>query len=93
MKSSRTVAGKMEEKHSLFWEVNPDEIKNILNESDDWVVVRVFEYGTVEDIFDVIKLYGAEKVKTILMREKLKPMAAVMAYLFVGVDRYKRYAS
>lgn len=76
----------------LFWEVNPNRIEQILRESDDWVIVRVFEYGEIEDIFDVINLYGEEKVKAVLINEKLKPIASVMAYLFLGVDRYNNYA-
>ena len=77
----------------LFWEVNPNRIEQILRESDDWVIIRVFEYGEIEDIFDVIQLYGEEKVKEVLNKEKLKPITSVMAYLFLGVDRYNHYAS
>jgi hypothetical protein len=77
----------------LFWEVNPSRIEQVLRESDDWVIVRVFEYGEIEDIFEVIDLYGVEKIKQVLSKENLKPVAAVMAYLFVGVDRYNKYAS
>lgn len=77
----------------LFWEVRPDRIEQILRESDDWVIVRVFEYGEIEDILEVIELYGEEKVKDVLNRENLKPIASVMAYLFLGVDRYHNYAS
>lgn len=77
----------------LFWEVSPDRIPQVLRESDDWVVVRVFEYGQIEDILDVIELYGEQKVKESLSQEKLGPVASVMAYLFLGIDRYNRYAS
>jgi hypothetical protein len=77
----------------LFWEINPDRIEQILRDADDWVIVRVFEYGELEDIFDVIALYGEEKVKTVLQTEKLKPVASVMAYLFLGVDRYNKYVA
>lgn len=84
---------RLQQRHALFWEVSPNRIKDVLRESDDWVVVRVFEYGEIQDIFDIIELYGEEKVKNILQRERLKPMAAVMAYLFLDIDRYKKYAS
>jgi hypothetical protein len=77
----------------LFWEVHPNRIEQILRESDDWVIVRVFEYGEIEDIFNVIKLYGEEKIKDVLRKENLKPIAAVMAYLFLDIDRYNRYAA
>jgi enolase len=76
----------------LFWEIDPSMIEKALVESDDWVIVRVFQYGTIDDIYDVIDLYGEEKVKQVLSTEKLQPMAAAMAYLCLGVDRYKRYA-
>lgn len=75
----------------LFWEVNPSRIEKILQDSNDWVIVRVFEYGEIDDIFDVIELYGEQKVKEVLRKEKLPRIASVMAYLFLEVDRYNRY--
>ncbi len=75
----------------LFWEISPERIPAVLRENDDWVIVRVLEYGTIEDILQVIELYGREKCIEVLSREKLKPMAASMAYLFLHVDRYKRH--
>lgn len=77
----------------LFWEVSPDRVEQVLRDSDDWVIVRVFEYGEIEDILDVIELYGEQKIKNVLSKEKLKPVASVMAYLFMGVDPHNRYAS
>lgn len=76
---------------SLFWEVDPKELMNVLVQSDDWVVGRVFEHGSLDDIAAVIALYGKDKVSAILNEANLKPVAAVMAYLFLGVDRYRRY--
>ena len=67
-------------------------IEKALIESDDWVIPRVFEYGNFQDIYDVIDLYGEEKVKQVLSTERLKRTATVMAYLFLGVDRYNQYA-
>lgn len=78
-------------RRELFWEVSPDRIPQILQENDDWVIVRVFEYGEISDIYDVIRLYGEDKVKQVLRREKLKPVSAVMAYLFLNVDRYGKF--
>jgi hypothetical protein len=77
----------------LFWEVNPENIVHILRECDDWAIIRVFEYGQLEDIYDAIELFGEQKVREVLSREKLKPVTSVMAYLFLGIDRYNRYAS
>lgn len=76
----------------LFWEIDPKEIEKALLESDDWVIVRVFEHGDIPDIHDVIDLYGEEKVKQVLSTEKLDRTATVMAYLLLGVDRYNKYA-
>lgn len=76
----------------LFWEISPDRIAQVLRESDDWVIVRVFQYGTVQDIYSVIDLYGEEKVKDVLTKEELQPMSACMAHLFFGIDRNNRYA-
>ncbi|MBX2894675.1 MAG: hypothetical protein KF763_04490 [Cyclobacteriaceae bacterium] len=76
---------------SLFWEINPNRIASVLEENDDWVIVRVFEYGTIEDIAEVIRVYGKAKVIEVLRQEKLTPIAASMAYLFLHVDRYGRH--
>lgn len=76
----------------LFWEINPNSIEAAFRENDDWVIVRVFEYGTLEDISDVIEFYGKEKTSEVLAREPLKPTAAAMAYLFLNVDRYGHWA-
>jgi hypothetical protein len=46
---------------ALFWDVNQRDIERVLVESDEWVIVRVFQYGTLEDIKAVIKLYGREE--------------------------------
>jgi len=81
----------IKQKH-LFWEIDPNQIPNALIKNDDWVIVRVFEYGSIDDINDVIELYGEEKVKKVLSEQKLKRTAEVMAYLFLGIDRYNRYA-
>lgn len=76
---------------TLFWEISPERIATTLRENDDWVIVRVFEYGTIEDIFNVIRTYGETKVREVLCYEKLKPIAAAMAYLFLNVDRYGKH--
>jgi Mg/Co/Ni transporter MgtE len=77
----------------LFWEVRPERIGDVLRDSSEWAIVRIFEYGELEDIADVIRLFGRDRVKNVLSNEKLNKVAAVMAFLFLGVDRYNRYAS
>lgn len=76
----------------LFWDINKDDIEEVLANSDEWVVIRVFDYGTIEDILEVIRLYGRDKVKHILSGSKLRPMARSMAYIFLDVDSEGRYA-
>ncbi len=76
---------------ALFWDISPERIPTALRENDDWVIVRVFEYGTIEEIFKVIELYGKRKTIDVLSRERLKPMAEAMAHLFLGVDRYGKH--
>lgn len=80
-------------RRALFWDINEKDIERVLVESDDWVVTRVFEYGTLNDIFDVIDLYGKKKVKAILTKSDLRPMARAMAFLSLGVDTHKRYVA
>jgi hypothetical protein len=57
------------------------------------VVVRVFEFGSIEDIFDVIELYGKQKVREILTRETLQPVSAAMAFLFLDIDVRRKHAA
>lgn len=80
-------------RRELFWDINDNEIEHALIHSDDWVIVRVFEYGTLDDVFDVIRLYGKVKVKSVLINATLRPMAKSMAFLFFGIDTNKKYAA
>ncbi len=88
---SQTHIDNLRQRKTLFWEVDPTRIEQVLRESDDWVILRVFEYGTISDIYEVIALYGDKKVKAVLTHEKLKPLTAAMAYFFCGIDRYGKY--
>lgn len=78
-------------KRYLFWEIDKSMIGPALVNNFKWVIPRVFEYGEIEDIWDVIDLYGEKQTKEVLSTEKLKPTANVMAYLFLGIDRYNRF--
>ena len=77
----------------LFWDIHENDIERVLLESDEWVIPRVFEYGSLEDIWDVIELYGRDKVRQVLTSQKLKPMSRAMAFLFLDIDIDKRYVS
>ena len=81
-----TANGKIHLAKELFWDIPEMNIATALSDSADWVTVRVFEYGTLEEITEVIKFYGAEKVKESLLQTKLRPMARAMAWLFLDID-------
>ena len=76
----------------LFWDINEKDIDRVLAESDEWVIPRIFEYGSLDDIRDVIHLYGSDRVKTVLGNLKLTPMSKAMAFLFLDMDPEKSYA-
>ena len=52
----------------IFWDVDFDEID--YNEKYKFVIVRVFERGDIEDIRQVRRYYGDEKVIESLTTEK-----------------------
>jgi hypothetical protein len=89
--SGHRCMSELAQRKSLFWEIDPSRIEQVLETSHEWVVVRVFEYGEIEDIWEVIRLYGKERVAQVLSNADLKPVASVMAYLFLGIDRYHKY--
>ena len=76
---------------ALFWDISPERIGTALIENDDWAIRRIFEYGNLTDIHNAIEFYGREKTASVLSCEKLRPMARVMAYLFLNVDPEHRY--
>jgi hypothetical protein len=73
-------------RNALFWDVDPDDLSRVLRDSDEWVTSRVFNYGTLEDIAEVIAFYGKERTKHALTRVPLKRVGKVMARLFLDVD-------
>lgn len=74
-------------RRTLFWDIPEEDIKCALAESDEWVIMRVFEYGTLNDIFDVIDLYGEQKVRAVLSTSKMPPVTRAMAYLFFDLEQ------
>lgn len=81
-----TANGKINLAKELFWDIPEKNIPLALIQSSEWVVVRVFEYGTLEEIAEIIKFYGKEKVKELLSKSNLRPVAKAMAWLFLEVD-------
>jgi plasmid maintenance system antidote protein VapI len=49
---------------SLFWETNSFDINWI--KQANWVIQRAFEYGNHQEIGEIIRFYGCEKVSEIL---------------------------
>lgn len=72
---------------ALFWEINEQNIGRALMESDEWVIPRVFEYGTLEEINELIRYYGKEKTTAILLHLKgeLKPVTKAMAWYYLNL--------
>lgn len=70
----------------LFWDIPASEISAVIVNSPEWVIPRVFEYGSLQEIADLVKLYGTEKSIEVVKRVSLKPMARTMAYFFLDVD-------
>lgn len=87
------VMTKLAERRELFWDVAESEIPTLLIHAPEWVVPRVFEYGTVADIDAVIRHYGSEKVSAILHASTMRPVTRAMAFLFLGIDPAGYYAS
>jgi hypothetical protein len=81
-----TPNGKVNLGRELFWEINEKDIGKALMESDEWVVPRVFEYGTLKEIAEIIRYYGKDKVLDILLKVQLKPMSKAMAWYYLGLD-------
>jgi hypothetical protein len=91
MSANTTLKTPLVTRKELFWEISPERVETALSENPDWAIVRIFEYGKIADILDAIELYGPQKTTRVLSREKLRPMAHVMAYLFLNVDPERRY--
>jgi hypothetical protein len=53
---------------TLFWDVDVDSLD--FEKYANWVIVRVFERGDVEDIRAVRRYYGDEKVREALLHAK-----------------------
>lgn len=51
-----------------FWDIDPDTLD--FEEAADWVILRVFDKGSLEEVLSVVRLYGAERVKQLLTQEK-----------------------
>ena len=48
-----------------FWDVDISE--HDFNYSNDWVITRVFDRGTLDEVFSIINYYGYDFVKNALV--------------------------
>lgn len=48
-----------------FWEVDISE--NDFKHSREWVITRVFDRGTLDEVFSIINYYGLDFVKNVLI--------------------------
>jgi len=72
---------------ALFWDIPEKDIDKTLLDAKDWVVIRIFEYGTVEEIQEIINYYGRSRVEQILKSTRfLKPVTKAMARLFLDLN-------
>ena len=78
---------RLELSRTLFWDIAEKDINKTLSVSKDWVVIRVFEYGTIEEISEIINFYGSSAVIEILKSSRfLKPVTKAMARLFLDLN-------
>ncbi len=50
-----------------FWDIDPETLS--FEDAADWVILRVFDKGSLEEVLSVVGYYGREKVKTFLVNE------------------------
>ena len=46
---------------ALFWDVNIAELS--FEDSPDWIIERVFDRGSLDEVISVVNYYGKENVK------------------------------
>jgi len=44
-----------------FWDINPDSLS--FSEAAEWVILRVFDKGSLQEVLQVRDYYGSELVK------------------------------
>ena len=59
----------------LFWDVDYDALD--WERYADWVIVRVFERGDVDDIRQIRRHYGDEKIRTALTQARHLPLRVI----------------
>ncbi len=85
MRGIETMNGKVKLGKELFWDIDEKDIATVLIKSDEWVLPRVLEYGTLQEINEIIQYYGEERVTDILTKIKLSPMSKAMAWYYLNL--------
>ena len=50
-----------------FWDIDLETLS--YEDAFDWVILRVFDRGSFQEVMSVVRFYGPEKVKTFLRNE------------------------
>jgi hypothetical protein len=84
----QTSKGLLELSQELFWDVDLKRASSLVEYNPHWVLPRIFEYGSLDEIADIIHYYGEEASKKILIEQKdeLKPMTKAMAHVFLNIE-------
>lgn len=86
------IAEKPELDKNIFWEVDFEKID--YEKNADWVIVRVFERGDVQDIRNCRRFYGEEKIKFALINAKflmLKTLYLASAVVQKPIEEFRCY--
>lgn len=68
----------------VFWDVSKDDFDYTKN--SDFIICRVFNYGTFQEMADVIVCYGREYVtKLLISTTNLDPIGLESASAFLGI--------
>lgn len=86
------ITEKPELDKNIFWEVDFEKID--YEKNADWVIVRVFERGDVQDIRNCRRFYGEEKIKFALINAKflmLKTLYLASAVVQKPIEEFRCY--
>lgn len=71
-----------------FWDIDKDKL-NYKSQSD-YIIRKVFEYGTWNDILEITSYYGTEKIINVLISSPyLKESTLFFVSLFFNIPRNK----
>lgn len=90
--NNNDILKKLAARRPLFWDIDEKDIPNALVKCDEWVLVRVLQYGTLNDIDLVIAFYGEQRARKVLAAIDMPDVAYAMAHLYLGIDKRKKYA-